>query len=369
MTARRYALSAIAAAILSTSAAHAATTPLTATQMLQQFNLVVIGDLKSTSHVDGRALVGGNVSGGEFVSHPNTTPASNYAGLTVFGNASDNAKVLNKGAVVYGSVSGQNSDYNGDSWVGGNATGVKFQGNGWIVGDASGVGFNGGGHAAHLYNGTNNNNPLSDLTATMKTNLAAAQSASAAQISTTLGTLSSDLSKLKSTETAANGGVFRDGTKVTFNAEAKNGVAVFDLTSLDTLLFSSGTTEMNLNLNGASTVIFNTDDKVLTTSANFNFGNANGAKIIWNFAGATSVTVNTTIVGQVLATNATFTNANGANVEGGVFAKAVNQYGEIHQQAFTGTIPAAPVPEPETYAMLLGGLGLMGLMARRRQRS
>jgi 5'-nucleotidase / UDP-sugar diphosphatase len=27
------------------------------------------------------------------------------------------------------------------------------------------------------------------------------------------------------------------------------------------------------------------------------------------------------------------------------------------------------VPEPETYAMLLAGLGLMGFMARRRQRN
>lgn len=32
------------------------------------------------------------------------------------------------------------------------------------------------------------------------------------------------------------------------------------------------------------------------------------------------------------------------------------------------TPPAAPVPEPETYAMLLGGLGLLGVMARRRQK-
>jgi hypothetical protein len=29
----------------------------------------------------------------------------------------------------------------------------------------------------------------------------------------------------------------------------------------------------------------------------------------------------------------------------------------------------APVPEPETYAMLLAGLGLMGFVARRRKQS
>lgn len=361
---RSHVLTILAAALVMGGSAHGA--PLTATQMLQQFNLVTVGDLKSTSHVDGRALIGGNVTGGEFVSHPETTPASNYAGLTVFGSVAG-GKVLNKGAVVFGSVSGQNADYNGDSYIGGNATDVKFQGNGWVAGTANNVGFNGGGYAGTLSN-TNNNNKLTSLTSTIALNKAAAESTSATQISSLMTGLSSTLSKLKSTETTADGGVSfsADRAKVTFNANAVNGVAVFDLTGYDSELFSSTVASMALNLNGASTVIFNTDDKTLTTSANINFGNANGAKIIWNFAGADSVTVNTTIVGQVLVASGSFTNNNG-NVEGGVFAQTVNQFGEIHQQAFTGTIPTAAVPEPETYAMLLAGLGLMGMVARRRR--
>lgn len=32
-------------------------------------------------------------------------------------------------------------------------------------------------------------------------------------------------------------------------------------------------------------------------------------------------------------------------------------------------VPVAAVPEPQTYAMMLGGLGLLGFMARRRKRS
>jgi hypothetical protein len=35
--------------------------------------------------------------------------------------------------------------------------------------------------------------------------------------------------------------------------------------------------------------------------------------------------------------------------------------------SFGGTVSAAPIPEPETYAMLLVGLGMLGFAARRRK--
>jgi hypothetical protein len=36
---------------------------------------------------------------------------------------------------------------------------------------------------------------------------------------------------------------------------------------------------------------------------------------------------------------------------------------------YNGAISVAAVPEPETYAMLLAGLGVMGFIARRRNKS
>jgi choice-of-anchor A domain-containing protein len=365
MTVRRFALSAIAAAILSTGAAQAATTPLTATQMLQQFNAVITKNVDSTSHVDGRTFVGGTLNGSQnavFAMNSNKLPASGYAGLTVLGAGATGAAVNNVqvnalGAVVIGNIT--NSTVNsGYAYIQGNSTNTSYNGSSrYITGSTSG----------------------GNLNAQSKTPTGAVQTAYDVAASTNFYTvqhnLSAQLSKLKSTETtipsASTGGVVfsNNDSVVTFNAQAVNGVAVFDLTSYDTAIFSSKVTDLNLNLNGATTVIFNTNDSTIASNANFNFGNENGSKIIWNFAGATSVTTNRTIVGQVLVSDGTFSNLGGANVEGGVYAQNLVQRGEIHVQAFTGTIPAAPVPEPETYAMLLGGLGLMGLVARRRQRS
>lgn len=52
-------------------------------------------------------------------------------------------------------------------------------------------------------------------------------------------------------------------------------------------------------------------------------------------------------------------------------AIGVRQMGEEGQLPisgyYAGFVPTAPVPEPSTYAMLLGGLGLLGVMARRRR--
>lgn len=353
---------AVAVAALISSSAYAA--PLTAQQMLQQFNVVVAGNVNSTSHVDGRSYVGGNVVGGDYVQHDYATPASAYAGLTVGGKLSGNVHVNGLGMVVGGDVQGITVN-SGESYIGGNATSSSLSGNAWVVGAADGVNFGNLIHAASYNNMNLNQKVLSAPTSNMNTTLAASTSTNFGSVMTGL---SSQLAALHGTSGTSVDFSNHDST-VTFSGTAVNGVLVFDLTTLDSRIFSSTTAEFDFNLHGASTVIFNTNDANINVSANFLGDTAKqlGSKLIWNFAGASSVTVGATFGGQVLVANGSFSNINGANVEGGVFAKSLNQYGEIHLQSFTGNIPAAPVPEPETYAMLLAGLGLMGAVARRRK--
>ncbi len=49
------------------------------------------------------------------------------------------------------------------------------------------------------------------------------------------------------------------------------------------------------------------------------------------------------------------------------FTLTINGYSNIPMTGYHGSISVTAVPEPETYAMLLAGLGLMGAIARRRK--
>ncbi|RZT04126.1 PEP-CTERM protein-sorting domain-containing protein/choice-of-anchor A domain-containing protein [Duganella sp. CF402] len=330
--------------------------PLTALQTLQQFNTVVLTNVKSDSHIDGRTWIGGSLTGNNspvFDMHPGDVPASNYAGLTVMGvgvapggYAVNNAQVTDNGTVVYGNTSKLGIN-NGHSAIYGNTDSTDFNGSGsYYVSGTAGSG----------------NHGVTQITAStfagsvQETNSLAAGSTNFAGV---LGGLSSQLKSLASTGST----VSIVGEQANFTAVVKNGVAVFDLTAIDTQLFSNTVKRFSFSgLDGATSVIFNTDITSATLADDFLGGAAPnyGAKMIWNFYNATSLTVQNQFGGSILATKATLTN--NQNIEGGVYVNALDQHAEIHLRAYTGTLP---VPEPETYAMLLAGLGLIGFMARR----
>ena len=328
---------AVLAAFASPSLASAATTaPLTANQVLNQLNVVALDTIDSTSHVDGRTWAGGSVNGGDYGQHLGSAPASAYAGLTAQGAAS-NLHVNGGGAVVGGSLA--NATVNsGASVVKGSASSTNFNGPAYVAGATAWNNFNGG--------------RVTDLTGAM-------QSADAAAGSTDFGKVLSGLSASLNRLADTGSTVAFNGNKAVFNAKADaGGVAVFDLDAIDEDLFRLG--EFEFHLNGASTVIFNTDVKTASINANFLGGSAQaiGGKAIWNFSGATDLTLGSQFGGAVLATDATLTNWQ--NIEGGVFVQDLVQRGEIHLQAFTGNVPMLPVPEPMTVWLLLGGLVVLG---------
>lgn len=320
--------------------------PLTALETLQQFNLVVLQNANSTSHVDGRTYVGGAVNGGIYASHSSAMTNSNYAGLTVGGSAS-NLQVNNNGAVVGGSISNFTVNQ-GQSAVMGAAANGNFNGSAYVAGAAANVNFNGGGRV---------NAP----TATMQTGINASGSTNFGQV---MDTLSNQLSLLASTGSS----VIINGNKATFNAVADaNGLAVFDLTQIDTQLFSLG--EFQFNLGNALTVLFNTDNTDYNFSTNFLGGSAAllGTKAIWNFYNAQNITINNQFGGVILATDAALTNKQ--NIEGTVIVESLNQQGEIHYQKFGGSLPqTSQVPEPSILLLVALALVIMALQLRLRGR-
>lgn len=314
---------------------------LTGTEILNQFNLVTLGNAVSYSHVDGRSFIGGELQGGTFVSHPADTPASTYAGLTVMGNTSG-AMVNNFGAVITGNLS-QSTINSGAAVVFGNANNTNFNGPAYVAGSSSANNFNGG------------QNPALATSP-------AATAATSTDMGAVLHGLSNQLSHLQST----GGSVSISAGKVTFDAVAdSNGLAVFDLSAIDSAVFAAS--EFQFNLNGASTVIFNTDLASANISVNFLGGSAQviGAKTIWNFYNATDLNIHNQWGGSILAPTASFSNGN--NIEGGVFVQTLTQYGEIHSQPFVGQIPS--VPEPESFALLLAGLGLLASHIRTQRKN
>lgn len=329
---------AAAVAIGLVAQAHAAS--LSALDMLQQFNVVVLNNDTSTSHVDGRTYVGGNLTGGNYAQHPATTPASAYSGLTVKGSAS-NVTVNSLGASIGGNLS--NSTVNsGPATVAGNASSVNFNGIAAVGGTTSGVNFNGGTYA----------NPA--------TAIANAQAvANSTDFASTMQSTSDQLKSLASTGSS----VTLSGNTATFNATVTNGVAVFDLTGSENDIFSAG--EFAFNLNGASSVVINTDVSNVSIAANFLANSAVdlASSIIWNFWNATSITINSQFGGSILAPQATLTN--NQNIEGGVYVNTLYQNGEIHQNAYTGNLPS-PVPLPGSMGLMLSALAALGALRYRK---
>ena len=253
---------------------------LTANAILKDFNAVIYGNGSTPSDIQGAAVIGGNFSGATVDSSPSGSLPTGFGALTVFGSTSGNAINLNNG---------------GKAYVGG-TKGAK-------------INFNGGG------------------------SYIAAPSTPISALQPTLNALSTSLSQLAATGTLPATG----NNEVIKATPGANGIAVIDLTAAQLAAIPSFT----VNLNGASSLIFNVNGSSANFNANDESGTTGAGNIIWNFYNATgTVALNTQIGGTVLAPAAKVTNSN--QVDGFLVAKTWTGSGELHDIPFIGALPSNP---------------------------
>ncbi len=108
-----------------------------------------------------------------------------------------------------------------------------------------------------------------------------------------------------------------------------------------------------------------------------------GAGVFWDVGSSATLDTTTSFAGNILALASITLNNGATNGCGGALANtaavtmAMNTIGigcggGLTVSELGGTpafLPFVPVPEPETYAMMLAGLGLMGFVARRRKQN
>ena len=321
---------------------------------MSDYNLIVLGDLTSSSEVEGRTFVGGNLGGNSSnyeISSSVPALTSSVPGLTVVGNVTGGTKNLDNGsgAIVGGNVS----------------SGFNLNGAAQTV-DVGGTISN---------TNVNQNTVVSGLAAS---NPAFAQSLTqyGSAIGTSMTGLSYQLSVLPGTASVVtmNGstGVF----SVPPNATTPT---VFNLTASQLSSMSA----IQFNTDGSNLVVVNVTGASVALSQNFLGGTNNlGQSVIWNFPNATSLSLTTAWGGSVLAPLAAATTSN--YIQGsGVFG-SLTQNGEMHIGTLGGSysLPSSPlggsttsttssssggadVPEPGMIALF--AIGAAGLIWRRRR--
>jgi len=323
---------------------------ITGIDALREWNLVVLGNLESSSEVEGRTFVGGNLSGNSSnYGIRATTSPNGQPGLTVVGNVTGSHKNLNNGsgAVIGGNVS-SGFNLNGPNQM------VKV-----------------GGTISNT--NVNQNTVISNLDASNPAFGLGLQQ-NKAELKSSMGSLSFEMGTLKS-----NSQLTVQGNRGTFNAQPNaQGLAVFNITAAD--LDKIG--EIQFNLNGADIAIVNVSGRSINLNDNFLGGTNNlGERVIWNFPEAEDLKLTTAWGGSVLAPLADAETRN--YIQGSAVFGNLKQNGEMHIGTFKGGYATSPsgsssggdsstgggaVPVPEPGMVGLFGLGVAGLMLRRRRR-
>ncbi len=287
----------------------AAATPLKASDLLSGYNLITGGSVSQGQDIEGKAIIGGSLSGSG----------------TFFNNNVPTAPSVS----VYGSVSGNfNLNAGGNLYVGGAVSGnINYNGGGKLVP---------GGPVQ----------PITDYTSPL------------AQLANNLASLTN------------NGSYTTANNTLTFKTSG-TGVSVIVLkgSALDAAMASVSNIAFSIGP-GVSSVIIDVLADNGTTFTEPSGTNWNGSPlrdVLFNFIGYSKVTVGNW-QSSLMAEGATVAIANGA-INGTVVAQSFTGGGELHNYTFTGALPDfAAVPEPASAGLIaMAGVALTGWLRRRRR--
>lgn len=286
---------------------------------LGDYNLILFGDLNTSSNVKvyGKALIGGDLnSSGEFGSH---LTDSSF-------NATNNVEVL-------GSVTSPN---------------LTIQ-NGYL----------GYGETKTIGNLNCNESGLPQYSCVREL-------ANVASVATKLDDFYDELSAESDfyRGLAQLGDV--SGTTMSYGGLAADLVA-FNIAGSD--LFANNA-NWQLNFGNAAKVVINVSGADLSNPGSVNlsgngFTSSTYSNILWNFYDATNLNLGNGWKGNVLALDADVKIM--SDIDGSLAAKSYTGAGQIHHYYWGYTPPTTEVPEVGTLALLLTGLGLLGLSCLRRR--
>jgi choice-of-anchor A domain-containing protein len=364
-----------------------------AIKALETTNLISLGNAQLQSDVEGKAYVGGDLTGGGTIgigrNGKSALPFALARTLTVGGNMSANINVNNGiglssielaiGGDKTGSLSLNNGSAPATVLVGGNFDNQSFNPN-------SSKRARYGGNATNVQSQdvpylTQDTTLKAGGTADLKAGILRETNA----LTTQLSTLSQILGALTPNATLTTSNL----NAVPFNFSGTTGnYAVVDINA--SLLNNAGAflPETFANQNNGKTLIVNVSGSTVNFNMDFS-GAQNGAwdnlqqNIIWNFTDATTITVNRAIYGSILAPKATISGNSPMN--GSVAVKVFQANGEVHLGTFAGNTgfivtvpphgggggggPTDGVPEPASWMTMLAGFGIIGsLIRRQRQR-
>ncbi|WP_199553689.1 collagen-binding domain-containing protein [Sandaracinobacteroides hominis] len=360
-----------------------------AVKAMNEYNVIVFGDMSGGHDVEGKTFVGGSLSGSGIYGIGNPTYSQSLASslpiLTVVGNATSIGNINNGPDGTTGNQIGTPPALT----IGGNFSGSLNPGN-MIVNIGGNASFNApSGSTVNVggsFSGGNNG-------AVINQNLGAAysvplQNALVLQRDKLIADLTLFSTTLNGFSTTAGSGIdYSDGNNVKLTAVAgADGYAVLNVNASD-FFDSNKVRAISYNFDPNLVTIVNIQgiggDPAAAVNYNWGFNTIDGAfgsktlyndNVLFNFASGydlnDTLTTDRQVQGSILAPFLKV--ANRTPIEGTLVTAIFNQGGEVHLENFDpnvpfGTEPPPVLPEPGTWAMLILGFGFIGATARRRR--